>query len=316
MPTLQYDMSEAEEKKQREAAEKARRAAAEKEKGNGKWECEVDGGKWVAFDDHICKTLEDAWRKREASAAFSRSGIAYVADFDAMMQKRNDGQYTTTRTIRRQGGGGGGGGGGVPGVRRQKSIVWSKPPVHVSDGVVRHECHEGDKEQRVTKENEHLNMALGHYTRLMKGQTRGHITQVDYYESLATREAYGRTQEQFHREGKDEEIWVFHGTGKVDNAVKILSRGFKVGGVDDGVPIANGDVHGRGVYAADGPRTPSDYAGGQGKVILARALPGRKQEGAVRQKPDGSLDSWRPRDDWIVFKSGAQLLPVYILHLS
>ena len=72
------------------------------------------------------------------------------------------------------------------------------------------------------------------------------------------------------------EIWVFHGTSTQQNIDNIVSSGFRVGGTD-GVPIANGAVHGNGVYAATGPATPmKTYAGGTSKVILCRALPGKE----------------------------------------
>lgn len=38
------------------------------------------------------------------------------------------------------------------------------------------------------------------------------------------------------------------------------SGGFKVDGVDPGIPVANGTAFGHGVYAAIGPRTPLHYA--------------------------------------------------------
>ena len=81
------------------------------------------------------------------------------------------------------------------------------------------------------------------------------------------------------------------------------------------MPVANGTLHGRGVYTAVGPRTSMQYGGGAaGCVVLARALPGECLDG--RGEGHASVDSWRPCGDWLVFRSGAQLLPVYAVHFD
>jgi len=48
---------------------------------------------------------------------------------------------------------------------------------------------------------------------------------------------------------------------------------------------------------------------GQGSksVILCLALPGKKGV-------QGVADSWYPKGDWVIFKTGAQLLPKYVVH--
>lgn len=75
--------------------------------------------------------------------------------------------------------------------------------------------------------------------------------------------------------------------------------------------IANGAVHGSGVYAANGPDTPMLYSkqSGISQVIIARALVGRK---GGRHEKDG-FDCWLPRDDWVVFRDSAQLYPEYVV---
>ncbi len=89
-----------------------------------------------------------------------------------------------------------------------------------------------------------------------------------------------------------------------------MAGGFKVGGQGD-IPITNGDVHGRGVYTATGPNTPMHYVGKNGNgncAILTKALEGVKGE-------QGKGDCcWAPRGDWLVFKTGEQLLPTYVVH--
>ena len=304
----------------RRAAEaRAREAQAQMATG---WECLLDDGTWTRFDVAIEAELERAHVAQSGRAEFSRGGVPYVADLARMVQVRNDGQYRTERSIRR-----------VPLAATaaapppQAHERWRTPATRVADGVIRHEIRaRSDTAQEVSLEVDHFNRASGHYTRLMGGGGDGgaaprgarRVLGVDVYDSAATLRRFNLTRERFLAAGHGKEIWVFHGSNSVEKVVAICSEGFRVGGADDGVPIANGDVHGRGVYAADGPRTPSLYAasGGEGRVILARALLGRHRDGAVRQAPDESLDSWRPRDDWIVFKDGGQLLPVYVLHFA
>ena len=87
------------------------------------------------------------------------------------------------------------------------------------------------------------------------------------------------------------------------SAEKIMIQGFKVGGID--LPAANGSAYGKGVYTAIGPNAPMSYSGKDRVVILAQALKGDNNT----QVPD----SWQPRDDWKVFRSGSQLLPKYIV---
>ena len=78
-------------------------------------------------------------------------------------------------------------------------------------------------------------------------------------------------------------------------------------GQPGGPPIANGAVYGHGIYAATGPKSPKFYGKDSRSVILCLALPGK----GGRQEVD---DSWYPRDVWVVFKTGAQLLPKYVVH--
>ena len=91
-----------------------------------------------------------------------------------------------------------------------------------------------------------------------------------------------------------------------------MAGGFKVGGHD--VALAHGALHGHGIYTAKGPDTPMDYAGVASSeyVILARALPGAIGVGAG----EASCDCWEPEQDWAIFRSGSQLLPVYVVRFS
>ena len=106
-------------------------------------------------------------------------------------------------------------------------------------------------------------------------------------------------------------LQVFHGTATQAAIDTIISGGFKVGGTE-GIAIANGAVHGRGVYTATGPATPmQSYAGSTSQVILCRALPG--QEGP---RDSNGVDMWRPRRDWAVFADAASLLPMYVVRFG
>ena len=107
--------------------------------------------------------------------------------------------------------------------------------------------------------------------------------------------------------GGSDPIWVFHGTHSsfLDS---IAREGFKVGGQD--VSVRNGASYGHGIYTARGPDTPMQYGHGR-SVILALARPG--VEGSQH---DPACDSWRPRNDWHIFRRGEQLLPIYILHFA
>jgi hypothetical protein len=101
-------------------------------------------------------------------------------------------------------------------------------------------------------------------------------------------------------------MWVFHGT-RLESVKSILTKGFMVGGRD--ITAVNGTAYGQGVYTAIGPDDPFQY-GQNMVVILAKALPG-----ATGERDDGSCDCWKPRDklDWVIFREGKQLLPVYVL---
>lgn len=137
------------------------------------------------------------------------------------------------------------------------------------------------------------------------------VREVHYVVNPALQQRYDKTKVFFKDFGRPlEEIYIFHGTPE-KNIASIMTEGFKVGG-EEGVPIANGAVYGRGVYAATGPNTPVSYAKGTKCVILARALIGR----CGTSHNDPALDSWRPWDDWIVLRTKEQVLPMYVLHLS
>jgi len=173
-------------------------------------------------------------------------------------------------------------------------------------GATKHEVRAEDlRDGANTREQDEFNFACGQLERLRGGRRGAPVRKVDVYESPALDAAYAAAAAALPG---SREVWVFHGTDAA-SVVRIMASGFKVGGKDAGVGVANGSVHGHGVYTATGPDTPMGYAqmGGASAVILAKALEGTR--GA-----QGVGDCWAPRGDWLVFKSGKQLLPKYVVH--
>jgi len=161
----------------------------------------------------------------------------------------------------------------------------------------------GSEESRELHE---FNMAAGQYMRLL-GKSSRPVTQVDVYESAEVKARFHSKEAEFAKAKKDtKKIWVFHGTASADNVPRICQGGFKVGG-QDGHPISNGARYGQGVYSAKGPDAPMGYAQDTGQVILCLALPGTDGK-------QGVDDSWAPNNDWVIFKTSAQLIPKYVVH--
>ena len=180
---------------------------------------------------------------------------------------------------------------------------WSTAGVALAGGGTKHEIHAAALHSGAdTREQDEFNFACGQLLRLSGHRTP--VRQVDVYDNPALDAAYAAANAALPAASR--ELWVFHGTPHVD---AVMASGFKVGGRDAGVAVANGTVHGHGVYTATGPDTPMTYArhGNTNAVILAKAIEGTR--GA-----QGSSDCWAPRGDWLVFKSGAQLLPKYVVY--
>lgn len=138
------------------------------------------------------------------------------------------------------------------------------------------------------------------------------VTMVEVYENDELKQKYLEKKNEFiQKYGENtKEIWVFHGTAAV-NVQSILSDGFKIGGQD--IDVANGTKYGQGIYTATETKDPCYYNYGSNQLILSKALvgcTGRSQNGS-----DGA-DSWIPNRDWHVFRSGAQLLPCYVIHFN
>jgi hypothetical protein len=93
----------------------------------------------------------------------------------------------------------------------------------------------------------------------------------------------------------------------------IIADGFKVGGAGE-VKVKNGTSHGSGVYTGTGPAAAVQYGRGSGRVILAKALVGNPCEVYPSTVYGWGRDSWSPEKDWMVFKEGHQLQPLYVIH--
>lgn len=183
------------------------------------------------------------------------------------------------------------------------SKKWTRPATSFRDGVLKYEIRQSDLVSGIdSREQDEFNFACGQMVRLHSQQALK-VHQVDVYENPLTEATYASKKDTMP---SSRELWVFHGTASTDT---IMTEGFKVGGRDPGVRVANGTAHGYGVYTATGPGTPMHYAGqGDGNsVILAKGL-----EGTRGQREMG--DCWAPNGDWLIFKTGEQLLPKYVVH--
>ena len=202
-------------------------------------------------------------------------------------------------------------------VRSQSERSWSSSVqrVIISPAVTRYELRPsscgGTVGEDDTLDREHFHKALAAWAGMKGSQLDPRaIMQVDFYENSHLRARFRAKEIEFNNAGKmDPPVWVFHGPNRSDRSVidKIMQEGFKVGGRD--VSTANGSAHGRGIYTATGPQTPLSY--NQNRIILAKALKGTK---ADSDRP--GADSWQPKQDWLIFKDGAQLLPRYVLHFT
>lgn len=161
-----------------------------------------------------------------------------------------------------------------------------------------------------TWESLHFNKAATQFLSMMGGRERFRVLEVRICMNKVLEEKFEMKRKALSERGRPtDEIWVFHGTPRVEVVDKIISGGFKVGGTHD-VAIRNGAVYGAGVYTDTGPNTPASYAQTSNRVILALALPGVK---GVRRRE--GVDMWSPaeRPDWAIFRDPDALLPQYVV---
>jgi len=204
--------------------------------------------------------------------------------------------------------------------RRVPRAGWIEPAYELAPDVLVHECFAEDVDDPAYEGSEevvHLRGAIERYSQLMRGHAYAGVKQVDVYDSRSTREAFEGARRRFEGGGFTAEQWVFHTVSDEPALRSLMCNGFQVGGADGGVAMAGSE----GVYVADGPSTPRHRRNvpasiGQEKIVLARVLLGRTQSRSLMRPATETdpLDSWRPRDDWVVFRQSDQLLPIYVLH--
>ena len=106
---------------------------------------------------------------------------------------------------------------------------------------------------------------------------------------------------------------VWHGTPK-RNIAGIANKGLCVPGGRSGVPVANGQVYGRGVYTATTPLTPSWYAH-DGHMLLAAVVDdsGAPAMGAQSERP-APTESERVKhcgNGYVVVRKDAAIVPLF-----
>lgn len=140
------------------------------------------------------------------------------------------------------------------------------------------------------------------------------VEAIEYGPDSEVRTSYEHCRESFAAQGLPTvESLVFHGTPSVENVRNIVTHGFKVGGVDKGVGVAHGSAHGPGVYTAISPSTPQQYARGTNAIILAKGLRGAQTQSHLKGKHANSVC---PNPDWIIFRKGCQVLPLYVVYFN
>ena len=271
------------------------------------WECKSDSG-WIVYSARVSAALEEKYSINESKPSprpslkiKSKFGDTQAYTYEWCMERMVQRNASTgkERHIRRT---------TVP---RRIGLAWCTTGDNVSPGVKKYHITKKMAKSPLMYPREQLEFqkAVAHFT----GSATAHktVVAVDVYDSPLLQHQFECTQLKFASDGKpSESMLVFHGTHK-NNIEAIMCYGLEVGG--EGIVAAtNGSQHGKGVYTASGPATPIEYAkGGAQCVILAEALPGVEGK---RGGGSGSVDSWRPKSDWIVFRSGRQLLPRWVVH--
>ena len=247
------------------------------------WECKSDQG-WHPFDGGTSAAIEAAYMAdRSAVVSFKRSGVTYDCDLGAMMQRRTDGQYSTSRQV-------------------QRRVIGHSAAASVKAGqkvVLKH----GDGTE---SERQHFAEAASQFYHMLgdAGQWRA-IDRVEYYgfENSKMQADYDAKRGELRSAGHGDEMQIFHGTDP-KNVKSIMVGGFRIGG-QDGHAVANGTAHGQGVYTAVTPKDPLNSYGMGKVVIICKALAG---------KTGKDSDSWTPSSDWRVFKTAAQVMPCYAVY--
>jgi len=260
------------------------------------YEWQNEYAQWKPYASDVNSRICAAAAAGLGSVAFSAGNGQSYTLFLACMQQRNN-ATAVQRVVRKV---------------QSQAFMPSVPPPRVACQYVNRYTASETKFYTLTQtvavgfESYHFNNAAAQFMLLLPGRK---VTRVDYYENAAVKQRFHANEAALRARGVSvDKTWVFHGTSSA-TLPQIMSQGFKVGG--SGVPVANGSCHGHGVYTATGPSTAISYAQNSGRVILAQGM-----KGAVGLQ--GVSDSWVASNNSsiCVFRSGEQLLPVYVVYFT
>lgn len=137
--------------------------------------------------------------------------------------------------------------------------------------------------------------AEAQFHRMMKSATSSPV-RIDVVVNECVAQRYEDARAAFVASGRPvEEEYAFHGTGE-PNIHKIVSQGFKVGGVD--VPMTNGASYGPGVYLAKHPELSMKLTRGARSLLVVRFL---------------TCEALAHREAWVL-PNPAHVYPEFVVH--
>ena len=301
---LQADFAAKEQAKNKQHLEERAAVALE----HMEWQCFANGS-WSAYPSNINKILEvglQTWKLQNVldhtvnfTQQFPSSSKTF--SYSVTYSKESDGnsvyvQTNTKTNVSRD-------------VRRERldDGTWDEHGQKIDKYTTRYVCV-SNKKGEDTLGNKHFSIASTQFEKYIQGKI---VHKVEYWENRKLVHRFQQKRRQFHADDKSTKtLQVFHGCPD-DIIPKIMQGGFLVGG-KKGHKATNGTVHGQGVYTATGVDTGISYGRGIKKLILCKALIGSQ----IGIHEDGGGDSWKPRADWVVFKTSEQLLPMYVVHFT
>ena len=301
---LQADFAAKEQAKNKQHLEERAAVALE----HMEWQCFANGS-WSAYPSNINKILEvglQTWKHqndKNYTVNFTQQfpSSSQTFSYSVTYSKESDGnsvyvQTNTKTNVSRD-------------VRRERldDGTWDEHGQKIDKYTTKYVCV-SNKKGEDTLGNKHFSIASTQFEKYIQGKI---VHKVEYWENRKLVHRFQQKRRQFHADGKSTKtLQVFHGCPD-DVIPKIMQGGFLIGG-KKGHKATNGTVHGQGVYTATGVDTGISYGRGIKKLILCKALIGAQ----VGIHEDGGGDSWKPRADWVVFKTSEQLLPMYVVHFT
>eukprot|EP00467_Chlorarachnion_reptans_P008600 CAMPEP_0114492230 /NCGR_PEP_ID=MMETSP0109-20121206/3438_1 /TAXON_ID=29199 /ORGANISM="Chlorarachnion reptans, Strain CCCM449" /LENGTH=448 /DNA_ID=CAMNT_0001669047 /DNA_START=109 /DNA_END=1455 /DNA_ORIENTATION=- len=300
----------------------------------GTWQVQHAAGAWQMLSRETSDHIEACYRTGRTTPRYAREGKDRAVDWILMHEYDDNGpcvRIKRSRPIRRLPTAAVSDAASLEDVH-QSQTFWISEPYWLGNGCLKRELS-GFKHKVLgyAREGLEYNIAYGQLAKMLRhGDTdkrfasildRVDMNFIELYHSHEVAARFEATRVAFARTMKTKCLWVFHGTN-ADNVEEIMTKGFKVGGVDTGIDIKNGAAFGNGVYTSLSPDIPLLY-GKCKTLILSLGVVGEVFDYAIPmcialgQIPE-TADSWRPHpssdklvDDWIIFRSGAQLLPKY-----